>query len=100
LIFDVERAKQFIAAISRNEHEALFALAITTGIGPSDYLALTCSDFDFECGTVSLSRALDSWKGDWHFEDTKRERSRRMIKLQNWAVAGVELYALFRAATA
>ena len=26
--------------------------------------------------------------------------SRRMIKLQNWAVAGVELYALFRAATA
>jgi len=30
-IFDVNDAKQFIAAISRHKNEALFALAITTG---------------------------------------------------------------------
>jgi integrase len=60
LVFDVGQPKQFIAAISRHEYEALFTLAITTGMRPSEYLALTWSDFDLERGTVSLSRALDS----------------------------------------
>jgi integrase len=86
-VFDVAQAKQFIKAISGHPYEALFALAITTGMRPSEYLALTWSDFDLERGTVSVSKTLERGKGSWHFEDTKRERSRRMIKLQNWVVA-------------
>jgi integrase len=86
-VFDVEQAKQFIAAISRHEYEALFVLATTTGMRPSEYLALTWPDFDLERGTVSVSKTLERRKGGWHFEDTKRERSRRMVKLQNWVVA-------------
>jgi integrase len=65
----------------------LFALAITTGMRPSEYLALTWPDFDLDRGKVSVSKTLERGKGSWHFEDTKRERSRRMIKLQNWVVA-------------
>lgn len=83
-MFDVGQARQFIAAISGHEYEALFALALTTGMRPSEYLALTWTDFNFECGTVSVSKTLEWRKGGWCFEDTKRERSRRMIKLQNW----------------
>ena len=86
-VFDVEQAKQFIAAISGHEYQALFALAITTGMRPSEYLALTWSDFDLNRGTVTVSKTLEWRKGGWRFEDTKRERSRRMIKLQNWVVA-------------
>jgi len=37
-VFDVEQAKQFIAAISGHKYETLFALAITTGTRPSEYL--------------------------------------------------------------
>ena len=40
-MFDVEQAKQFIAAISSHKYEVLFGLAITTGTRPSEYLALT-----------------------------------------------------------
>lgn len=86
-VFDVERAKQFIAAISGHKYEALLALAMTTGMRPSEYLALTWSDFDLDRGTVSISKTLEWRKGGWHFADTKRERSRRMVKLQNWVVA-------------
>jgi integrase len=37
-VFDVERARRFIASISGHEFETLFALAITTGMRPSEYL--------------------------------------------------------------
>jgi integrase len=86
-VFDVAQAKQFIKAISGHPYETLFALVITTGMRPSEYLALTWPDFDLDRGTVSVSKTLERGKGNWHFEDTKRERSRRMIKLQNWVVA-------------
>jgi integrase len=86
-VFDVEQAKRFIAVIAGHQYEVLFALAITTGMRPSEYLALTWSDFDLERETVSVSKSLEWQKGGWHFEDTKRQRSRRMIKLQSWVVA-------------
>ncbi len=86
-VFDVGQAKQFIAAISGHQYEALFALALTTGMRPSEYLALTWTDFNFEHGTVSVSKTLEWRAKGWCFEDTKRERSRRMIKLQNWVSA-------------
>lgn len=87
IVFDVEQSRQFIAAIYGHEYEALFALAITTGMRPSEYLALTWSDFDFQHGAVSISKTLE-WRGrEWLFEDTKRESSRRVVKLQNWVTA-------------
>lgn len=86
-IFDVEQAKLFIAAIAGHKYEVLLALAMTTGMRPSEYLALTWSDFNLERGTVSVSKTLEWRKGGWRFEDTKRERSRRLVKLQNWVVA-------------
>jgi integrase len=62
-VFDVEQSKQFIAAISGHKYEVLLALAITTGMRPSEYLALIWSDFDLERGTVSVSKTLDWHKG-------------------------------------
>jgi integrase len=64
---------------------------MTTGMRPSEYLALTWSDFDLERGAVSVSKTLQRRERRWFFEDTKRERSRRTIKLQNWVVILVRL---------
>jgi integrase len=83
MVFDVQQAKQFIAAISGHRYEVLLALAITTGMRPSEYLALTWSDFNVEGGTVCVSKTLEWQEREWRFADTKRARSRRMIKLQN-----------------
>jgi hypothetical protein len=43
-VFDVGQAKQSIAAISGHEYEALFALALTNGMRPSEYLALAWTE--------------------------------------------------------
>jgi integrase len=60
---------------------------MTTGMRPSEYLALTRNDLDLERGTVSISHTLEWRKGGWQLADTKRPRSRRTIKLQAWVVA-------------
>jgi hypothetical protein len=43
-VFDVGQARQFIAAISGHEYEALFALALTTGMRPTEYLRCWAGD--------------------------------------------------------
>lgn len=89
-VLSVEQAKTFMTAIVGHPYEALFALAMTTGMRPSEYLALTWADVDLVRGTVSVSRTLEWRKGGWQFSDTKRSRSRRMIKLQAWVIALLE----------
>jgi integrase len=63
---------------------------MTTGMRPSEYLALTWADVDLGRGTVSVSRTLEWRKGGWQFADTKRSRSRRVIRLQAWVIALLE----------
>ena len=79
-----------MGAITGHPYEALFALAMTTGMRPSEYLALTWADMDLVRGTVSVSRTLEWKTGGWQFADTKRSRSRRVIKLQAWVIALLE----------
>jgi len=70
-VLSVEQARTFMAAIAGHPYEALFALAMTTGMRPSEYLALTWADIDLVRGTVSVSRTLEWKKGGWQFADTK-----------------------------
>jgi len=65
---------------------ALLALALTTGMRPSEYLALKWSDIDWQRGTASISRTIQVSRSAWTFDDTKRKRSRRIVKLQNFVI--------------
>jgi integrase len=85
-VLTVEQARAFIPAMAGHPYDALFALAMTTGMRPSEYLALTWTDIDLVHGTVRVSRTLEWGKGGWQFADTKRPRSRRAIKLQSWVI--------------
>jgi len=85
-VLSAGQARTFMGAIAGHPYEALFALAMTTGMRPSEYLALTWADIDLVRGTVSVSRTLEWKKGGWQFADTKRSRSRRVIKLQAWVI--------------
>jgi integrase len=65
---------------------ALFALALTTGMRPSEYLAPKWSDIDWHGGTASVCRTIETSASAWTFYDTKRMRSRRAVKLQNFVL--------------
>src|SRR6202035_3780217 len=79
----VDECRQFLAVAAESEWFALFALALTTGMRPSEYLALKWSDIDWQRGTASVSRTIQVSRAAWTFDDTKRKRSRRIVKLQN-----------------
>ncbi len=86
-VLSLQQTRTFVKAIAGHAYEGLLALALTTGMRPSEYLALTWSDIDLDRGTVSVSRSLEWQKGGWQFADTKRPRSRRVVKLQAWVVS-------------
>ena len=85
-VLSTEQARLFLGIAVRTEYGPIFAMALTTGMRPSEYLAICWRDIDREHGTVSVVRSLHRHEGHWLFEDTKRMRSRRVIKLQNWVL--------------
>jgi len=76
-----EQAAAFLRALAGTRHEALFALALATGIRPGEYLALKWSDVDLERGVVVVQRTLVSAAAGWRFDEPKTSRSRRSIPL-------------------
>jgi integrase len=83
----VEQARAFLRAALATPHGPVLAVALTTGMRPSEYLALKWQDLDWTRQTVSVVRSVRRLDGRWCFSETKRSRSRRPIRLQSWIVA-------------
>jgi integrase len=83
-VLTAEQARAFLKAALPTTYGPVLAVALTTGMRPSEYLGLKWQDIDWERGTVSVTRTLKKGSAGWHFADTKRTRSRRVVKLQNW----------------
>ena len=77
-----EQASQFLEHAKRDRWSVLFALALTTGMRPSEYLGLQWKDVNLQKGTVVVRRTLARQKGEgWHFAEPKTKRSSRTIPL-------------------
>lgn len=85
-VLTTEQARTFLKVALTTPYGCVFALALTTGMRPSEYLALKWEDIDWERGMVSVVRTLEKGSGCWRFAETKRARSRRVVKLQNWVL--------------
>jgi integrase len=85
-VLTTEQARSFLRAAVHSTKGWLFAVALTTGMRPSEYLALCWRDIDWDRGTVSVVRSIHRHDGQWIFADTKRVRSRRLVKLQTWVL--------------
>ena len=86
----VEECRRFLEVAETSEWFALFALALTTGMRPSEYLALKWSDIDWQRGAASVCRTIQVSGSSWTFDDTKRKRSRRIVKLQNFVLKALQ----------
>ncbi len=85
-VLTTEQARSFLRTASHSPQGCIFAVALTTGMRPSEYLALCWRDIDWDRGTISVVRTLHRNEGQWTFADTKRVRSRRVVKLQMWVL--------------
>ena len=85
-VLTTDQARSFLSAAVYSPKGCLFAVALTTGMRPSEYLALSWRDIDWDRGTVSIVRSLHRHEGQWTFAETKRVRSRRVVTLQTWVL--------------
>jgi integrase len=98
-VWTLHQVQIFLSNSLTTDYGLIFAIAITTGMRPSEYLAVFWKDINWERGTVSIVRTVQRMGGRWVFEETKRARSRRVIKLQSWILALLKKQAAERKGT-
>ncbi len=78
----VEQAQQFLAAAHGHSLEALFVIAVSTGMRRGEVLAIKWQDIDLSTGTLHVRRIFTRAKGNRYIEaEPKTEKSRRSIVL-------------------
>ncbi|MFL5626880.1 MAG: tyrosine recombinase XerC [Ktedonobacteraceae bacterium] len=92
----VEQAQRFLEAIHGHPNEALFILAITTGMRRGEIAALKWHDIDMEHATLHVQRALTrmptTMGGGYQETEPKTEKSRRTIALPDFAVDALRCF--------
>jgi integrase len=76
-----DEAKRFLAAIEGTRFEALFKLAVFTGMRPGEYLALKWQDIDLKKGAITVQRTLVKTAAGYRFDEPKTDRSRRTVPI-------------------
>jgi integrase len=85
-VLNPDQARRFLEQAAKTRYGVLFALALTTGMRPSEYLGLRWSDINWQDETVTVARTLEKGSG-WRFAGTKRPCSRRQVKLESWVAS-------------
>ncbi len=86
----LEQARLLLAQVHGDRLEALFVLAVTTGMRRGELLGLGWQDVDLEARTVHVTRTLLYRPGDaYELARPKTARSRRAIRLAAIAVTAL-----------
>jgi integrase len=81
-----EQAKILFEAVRSDRLEALYILAVYTGLRQGELLGLKWSDVDLEAGTLQVLRTLTTAKGGPVLSAPKTKGSRRTVKLSRTAL--------------
>ena len=76
-----EEARKLLEAARGDRLEALWVLAVHTGMRQGELLALKWTDVDLEAGKISVRRTLTREGGHYTLGEPKTKRSRRTVKL-------------------
>ena len=74
-----DEAKRFLTAARTSPLYAFFTLMVSTGLRPSEALALRWADVDLKRHAVRITRTVKRIKGMWLFEEPKTKKSRRVV---------------------
>jgi integrase len=81
-----EQVKVLLQATRDERLEALYVLAVTTGLRQGELLGLKWEDVDLEFGTLQVRRTLATAKGGPQLTAPKTKGSRRTVRLTQSAV--------------
>jgi integrase len=85
--FDEKQLNHFLGAAMGERFEALFVIAVTTGMRQGELLALRWRDVDLDRATLSVRQSLQWTKQGPLFTAPKTKKSRRQIELTRSGVA-------------
>jgi integrase len=85
---DGEQTRRLLEAVEGDRLEALYILAVHTGMRPGELLALRWDDVDLEAASLQVNRALS----DGEFTPPKRAKSRRRIDLTAGSIAALRVH--------
>ena len=80
------RGLQAVEAAKGDRLEALYILAVTTGLRQGELLGLKWDDIDLEVGTLQLRRTLTTAKGGPILSAPKTKSTRRTVRLSQTAL--------------
>ena len=81
-----EQVKVLFEAAKGDRLEALYILAVTTGLRQGELLGLRWDDIDLEVGTLRVRRTLTTAKGGPVHSAPKTKGSRRTVRLSQMAL--------------
>lgn len=84
--WDAVQVRRFLESVRGHRLEALFIVAIVTGLRQGELLGLRWSDLDLRAGTLTVRHALQRVDGKLQLVETKTARSRRTIPLPELAL--------------
>ena len=84
-----EQAETLLAKADDDGHEAVFTLAITTGMRQGELFGLHWSDINLDAGVLAVVHSLEEVKGNLRLKAPKSKSGRRHIKLPEMAVAAL-----------
>jgi integrase len=85
-----EQVKVLFEAAKGDRLEALYALAITTGLRQGELLGLKWDDIDLDVGTLQVRRTLTTAKGGPVLSAPKTKGSRRTVKLSQTSLEALQ----------
>jgi integrase len=92
-VLSAEQARTLLSAIAGDPLEALYVLAITTGMRRGELLALHWADVDVEAGSLQVRYTVQHVKGGaYTFSQPKTLRSRRKIALSQTAIEALRAH--------
>lgn len=84
--WDAAQVRIFLDAIRGHRLEALFTVAVSTGLRQGELLGLRWSDVNLSAGTLTVRHALQRVDGRLQLVETKTAKSRRTIPLSDLAL--------------
>ena len=90
--FDPEEARAFIRAIEGERLEALYTLAIATGMRQAEILGLAWTDIDLDAAQLTVRTTLQRIDGEYRFLEPKTARSRRTLALPEIVVGALRVH--------
>ncbi len=91
-VLDVDEVRLLLEAARGDRLEALYVLAVTTGLRQGELLALRWCDIDLAARTLTVQRNLVQLNGRLEITEPKTAASRRRVDLPCVAVAALEAH--------